>query len=157
MPITISAVSMLLSSIFRLLHTTIPIPTSIACLSLLLSFPIHSETLVVAEFLIKLPKIEMHCLTESRVRPSLSSSMAGQPRTSLGWELDLVVGYFVFTQLVCFAWPRPRVVGPVLMVFTMALLQGLTPDRVPIFGLHYMGQQGYWRRHPLLNSLYEQK
>ena len=56
-----------------------------------------------------------------------------QPRTSLGWELDHVVGYFVITLLVCFAWPRPLVVGPVLMVFAIALeaLQSLTPDRSP--------------------------
>ena len=56
-----------------------------------------------------------------------------QPRTSLGWELDHVVGYFVITLLVCFAWPRPLVVGPVLMVFAIALeaLQSLTPDRIP--------------------------
>jgi VanZ family protein len=56
-----------------------------------------------------------------------------QPRTSLGWELDHVLGYFGITLLVSLAWPRPLVIGPALMVFAMAVeaLQGLTPDRTP--------------------------
>lgn len=56
-----------------------------------------------------------------------------QPRTSLGWEIDHVLGYFAITLLVCLAWPRPVVVGGALMVFAMLLewLQGLTPDRTP--------------------------
>jgi VanZ family protein len=56
-----------------------------------------------------------------------------QPRTSLSWQFDHVFGYFIITLLVLFAWPRPVVVGPVLMIFAMALeaLQGLTPDRIP--------------------------
>ena len=67
-----------------------------------------------------------------------------QPRTSLGWELDHVVGYFVITLLVCFAWPWPLVVGPVLMVFAMALeaLQGLTPDRIPNLSAALYGALG---------------
>jgi VanZ family protein len=56
-----------------------------------------------------------------------------QPRASLGWEIDHVLGYFAITLLVCLAWPRPVVVGGGLMVFAMLLewLQGLTPDRTP--------------------------
>jgi hypothetical protein len=47
--------------------------------------------------------------------------------------LDHVLGYFIITLPVLFAWPRPVVVGPVLIVFAMALeaLQGLAPDRIP--------------------------
>ena len=33
------------------------------------------------------------------------------PRTELGWEADHFLGWFVITSLVCFAWPRPFVVG----------------------------------------------
>jgi hypothetical protein len=54
-----------------------------------------------------------------------------QPRTGLGWQIDHFVGYFVITSIVCFAWPRPFVVGGALMVVS-ALLEGLqdfTPDR----------------------------
>jgi len=56
-----------------------------------------------------------------------------QPRTGLGWEIDHVFGYFAITLIVCFAWPRPFVVGGALMVFAMLLegLQALTPDRSP--------------------------
>jgi VanZ family protein len=53
------------------------------------------------------------------------------PRTELGWQLDHFLGWFAITSLVCFAWPRPFVVGGALMVFA-ALLEGLqafTPDR----------------------------
>jgi len=56
-----------------------------------------------------------------------------QPRTSLGWEIDHVLGYFAITLLVCFAWPRPVIVGGTLIVFATLLewLQGFTPDRTP--------------------------
>ena len=53
------------------------------------------------------------------------------PRTPLGWQFDHFAGYFAITALVCFAWPRPFVVGVALMTFA-ALLEGLqafTPDR----------------------------
>jgi hypothetical protein len=52
------------------------------------------------------------------------------PRTALGWQFDHFAGYFAITLLVCFAWPRPVVVGGALMAFS-ALLEGLqafTPD-----------------------------
>ena len=54
-----------------------------------------------------------------------------QPRTGLGWELDHFFGYFVITAFVCFAWPRPLVVGAALMAFGSLLegLQAFTPDR----------------------------
>jgi VanZ family protein len=53
------------------------------------------------------------------------------PRSGLGWQIDHFVGYFVITSIVCVAWPRPFVVGGVLMVIAALLeaLQGLTPDR----------------------------
>jgi VanZ family protein len=53
------------------------------------------------------------------------------PRSGLGWEIDHFVGYFVITLIICFAWPRPYVVGGALMVVS-GLLEGLqyfTPDR----------------------------
>jgi hypothetical protein len=53
------------------------------------------------------------------------------PRTEYGWQIDHFVGYFVITSIVCFAWPRPFVVGPALMAVA-ALLEGLqtfTQDR----------------------------
>ena len=67
-----------------------------------------------------------------------------QPRTSLGWELDHVIGYFAITLLVCLAWPRPVVVGAVLMVFAMLLewLQSFTPDRVPNLQAAFYGAGG---------------
>ena len=53
------------------------------------------------------------------------------PRTALGWQIDHFLGYFGITLLVCLAWPRPLVVG-VLMIAAAFLLEGLqalTPDR----------------------------
>ena len=53
------------------------------------------------------------------------------PRTPFGWQFDHFIGYFAITLLVCFAWPRPLVVG-VLMIAAAFLLEGLqalTPDR----------------------------
>jgi VanZ family protein len=53
------------------------------------------------------------------------------PRTELGWRFDHFIGYFGITLFVCFAWPRPLVVGGVLAAVG-ALLEGLqafTPDR----------------------------
>ena len=53
------------------------------------------------------------------------------PRTEFGWQIDHFAGYFVITSIVCFAWPRPFVVGPALMTVA-ALLEGLqvfAPDR----------------------------
>ena len=53
------------------------------------------------------------------------------PRTPLGWQIDHFLGYFAITLLVCFAWPRPFVVGGVLMAAAVLLegLQAFTPDR----------------------------
>jgi VanZ family protein len=53
------------------------------------------------------------------------------PRTALGWQIDHFLGYFAITLLVCFAWPRPLVVGGVLMAaaFLLEGLQAFTPDR----------------------------
>ena len=53
------------------------------------------------------------------------------PRTALGWQIDHFLGYFAITLLVCFAWPRPLLVGGVLVVaaFLLEGLQAFTPDR----------------------------
>ena len=52
-------------------------------------------------------------------------------RTELGWQIDHFLGWFAITSLVCFAWPRPFVVGGTLMAFATLLegLQAFTPDR----------------------------
>jgi hypothetical protein len=46
------------------------------------------------------------------------------PRTSFGWQFDHFIGYFAITLLVCFAWPRPLLVGGVLVAAAF-LLEGL--------------------------------
>ena len=53
------------------------------------------------------------------------------PRTALGWQIDHFVGYFAITLLVCFAWPRPFVVGGVLIAaaFLLEGLQTFSPGR----------------------------
>ena len=53
------------------------------------------------------------------------------PRTALGWQIDHFLGYFAITLLVCFAWPRPLLVGGVLVgaAFLLEGLQAFTPDR----------------------------
>ena len=53
------------------------------------------------------------------------------PRTELGWQFDHFIGYFGITVFVCFAWPRPFMIGGVFAAVA-ALLEGLqafTPDR----------------------------
>jgi VanZ family protein len=54
-----------------------------------------------------------------------------QPRSGLGWELDHFVGYFVITVMCCVAWPRPLLIGGILVTFAVMLegLQALMPDR----------------------------
>ncbi len=53
------------------------------------------------------------------------------PRTNLGFELDHFLAFFVVTLMVCFAWPRPLLVGGALVIVGVLLeaLQLLTPDR----------------------------
>ena len=53
------------------------------------------------------------------------------PRTPFGWKFDHFIGYFTITLLVCFAWPRPLVVGAILMAaaFLLEGLQAFTPHR----------------------------
>src|SRR5262249_27394670 len=52
------------------------------------------------------------------------------PRTELGWRFDHLIGYFGITLYFCFAWPRPFVVGAIIMAIAALLegLQALTPD-----------------------------
>jgi len=54
-------------------------------------------------------------------------------RTGLGWQIDHFVAFFVATSVICCAWPRPLLIGPLLMATAALLesLQALTPDRVP--------------------------
>src|SRR5262249_964274 len=53
------------------------------------------------------------------------------PRPAFGWQIDHFLGYFALTLLVCFALPRPLLVGGVLMAaaFLLEGLQAFTPDR----------------------------
>ena len=53
------------------------------------------------------------------------------PRTALGWQIDHFLGYFAITLLVCLAWPRPFLVGGLLMAAAVLLegLQAFSPDR----------------------------
>jgi VanZ family protein len=53
------------------------------------------------------------------------------PRTALGWQFDHFIGYFAITLLVCLAWPRPFVVGGVLIAaaFLLESLQAFSPGR----------------------------
>jgi VanZ family protein len=66
------------------------------------------------------------------------------PRSGFGWEIDHFLGYFAITSLVCFAWPRPFVVGGALMAGG-ALLEGLqafTPDRTANLLAAFYGAAG---------------
>jgi VanZ family protein len=55
----------------------------------------------------------------------------GPPAPSLGWHFEHFIGYFGITLFICLAWPRPFVVGGVVMAVAALLeaLQALTPDR----------------------------
>ena len=66
------------------------------------------------------------------------------PRTPFGWKFDHFIGYFAITLLVCFAWPRPLVVGAVLMAaaFLLEGLQAFTPDRTANFVAGLCGAGG---------------
>ena len=66
------------------------------------------------------------------------------PRTPFGWKFDHFIGYFAITLLVCFAWPRPFVVGAVLMAaaFLLEGLQAFTPDRTANFVAGLCGASG---------------
>jgi VanZ family protein len=67
-----------------------------------------------------------------------------QPRTGLGWQIEHFVGYFLFTLVVCLAWPWPFVVGGALMAVSVLLegLQALTPDRSPYLPAALYGAGG---------------
>jgi hypothetical protein len=58
-----------------------------------------------------------------------------KPSTGLGWPIDHFLAYFAVTSVVCFAWPRPFMVGAALMAASALLewLQRFTPDRKPSF------------------------
>jgi VanZ family protein len=65
------------------------------------------------------------------LRGKLSPLQRWQPRSGIGWEIDHFVGYCVITLVCCLAWPRPLMVGEVLMLFAVLLegLQAFMPDR----------------------------
>jgi VanZ family protein len=66
------------------------------------------------------------------------------PRTELGWQFDHFIGYFGITLYFCFAWPRPFVVGGLIMAVA-ALLEGLqafTPDRTAYLPAVFYGAAG---------------
>jgi VanZ family protein len=66
------------------------------------------------------------------------------PRTQLGWQFDHFIGYFGIALFVCFAWPRPFMVGGALMA-AAALLEGLqafTPDRSAYLPAIFYGAAG---------------
>ncbi len=84
------------------------------------------------------------------------------PRTALGWQIDHFLGFFAITLVVCYAWPRPFVVGGVLMAAAALLesLQSFTPDRTANLEAALCGAGGVlaavvvaelfirlWRRH----------
>jgi VanZ family protein len=66
------------------------------------------------------------------------------PRTELGWQFDHFIGYFGITLFFCFAWPRPFVVGGVIMAVAALLeaLQALTPDRSANLEAAFWGAAG---------------
>jgi VanZ family protein len=66
------------------------------------------------------------------------------PRTHLGWQFDHFIGYFGITLFVCFAWPRPLVVGGILAAVAVLLegLQAFTPDRFPYLPAALYGAGG---------------
>src|SRR6516165_9550658 len=66
------------------------------------------------------------------------------PRTHLGWQFDHFIGYFGITVFVCFAWPRPLVVGGILATVAVLLeaLQAFTPDRFPYLPAALYGAGG---------------
>ncbi len=66
------------------------------------------------------------------------------PRTHLGWQFDHFIGYFGITLFVCFAWPRPFVVGGVFAAIAALLevLQAFTPDRSAYLPAIFYGAAG---------------
>jgi hypothetical protein len=50
------------------------------------------------------------------------------PRTELGWQFDNFIGYFGITLFFCFTWPRPLVVGGVIMAVAALLERSASPD-----------------------------
>jgi VanZ family protein len=66
------------------------------------------------------------------------------PRTHLGWQFDHFIGYFGITLFFCIAWPRPFLVGGIIMAVA-ALLEGLqafTPDRSAYLPAIFYGAAG---------------
>ena len=66
------------------------------------------------------------------------------PRTELGWQFDHFIGYFGITLFVCFAWPRPFLVGGVFAAVAALLecLQAFTPDRSAYLPAIFYGAAG---------------
>jgi len=66
------------------------------------------------------------------------------PRTHLGWQFDHFIGYLGITLFVCFAWPRPFIVGGVFAAIAALLevLQAFTPDRSAYLPAIFYGAAG---------------
>jgi VanZ family protein len=66
------------------------------------------------------------------------------PRTHLGWQFDHFIGYFGITLFVCFAWPRPFVVGGAFAAVAalLEILQAFTPDRSAYLPAIFYGAAG---------------
>jgi VanZ family protein len=66
------------------------------------------------------------------------------PRTALGWQINHFSGYFAITLLVCHAWPRPFVVGGVLIAVAVLLegLQAFSPGRLANLEATFYGAGG---------------
>jgi len=66
------------------------------------------------------------------------------PRTHLGWQFDHFIGYFGITLFVCFAWPRPFMVGGVFasVAALLEVLQAFTPDRSAYLPAIFYGAAG---------------
>ena len=55
-----------------------------------------------------------------------------QLRPMLGWKTEHFLGFTFVTLIVCWAWPRPLMVGMLLATIAglLEVLQMLTPDRI---------------------------
>jgi hypothetical protein len=77
------------------------------------------------------------------------------PRTELGWRFDHFIGYFGITLFFCFGWPRPFMVGGVVMAVA-ALLEALQALRHRIDRLilrpHSGARPGRWPQLSFVKS-----
>ena len=67
-----------------------------------------------------------------------------QLRPMVGWKTEHCLGFMMVTFIACLAWPKPLVIGPLLIATAGLLeaLQGLTPDRIPDLATAVSGAGG---------------